>query len=127
MREPEWADKTTLLLLQALAIAEHGGLEGVRDDGLLDSALARPRNLWAYEGITSLARLAASYAFAIVRNHPFADGNKRAAFMAATVFLARNEVRLRADQGETTRIFYGLASGEISEMCLAEWIEKHLT
>lgn len=126
MKEPQWVDKTSLLLLHSLAIAEHGGLEGVRDEGMLDSALARPRNLLAYEGVYSLSKLAASYGFSIVKNHPFVDGNKRAAFIASAVFLARNGLRLRANQSDAARIFYSAAAGEITESDLFSWIEKHL-
>jgi death on curing protein len=126
MNEPQWVNKTSLLLLHALAIPEFGGLEGIRDEGLLDSALARPRNLMAYEGVNSLAKLSASYAFAIIRNHPFADGNKRAAFIAAVLFLADNGFKLKASHIEATRVFYGAAAGKISENDLVDWIENHL-
>jgi len=122
--EPVWLDKTTLLLLHAAALAEHGGMEGMRDEGLLDSALARPRNLFAYEGTESLARLAAAYAIGISRNHPFLDGNKRAAFIALALFIARNGSRLRADQVDATRTMLRVAAGELDENQLADWIES---
>jgi len=122
--EPVWLDKTTLLLLHAAALAEHGGMEGIRDEGLLDSALARPRNLFAYEGTESLARLAAAYAIGISRNHPFLDGNKRAAFIALALFIARNGSRLRADQVDATRTMLRVAAGELDENQLADWIES---
>ena len=124
MSEPVWLDKTTLLLLHAAALAEHGGMEGIRDEGLLDSALARPRNLFAYEGTESLARLAAAYAIGISRNHPFLDGNKRAAFIALALFIARNGSRLRADQVDATRTMLRVAAGELDENQLADWIES---
>ena len=124
MSEPVWLDKTTLLLLHAAALAEHGGMEGMRDEGLLDSALARPRNLFAYEGTESLARLAAAYAIGISRNHPFLDGNKRAAFIALALFIARNGSRLRADQVDATRTMLRVAAGELDENQLADWIES---
>jgi death on curing protein len=122
--EPVWLDKTTLLLLHAAALAEHGGMEGMRDEGLLDSALARPRNLFAYEGTESLSRLAAAYAIGISRNHPFLDGNKRAAFIALALFIARNGSRLRADQVDATRTMLRVAAGELDENQLADWIES---
>lgn len=124
MSEPVWLDKTTLLLLHAAALAEHGGMEGMRDEGLLDSALARPRNLFAYEGTESLSRLAAAYAIGISRNHPFLDGNKRAAFIALALFIARNGSRLRADQVDATRTMLRVAAGELDENQLADWIES---
>lgn len=123
MSEPVWVEKITLLLLHAAALAEHGGIEGLRDDGLLESALARPRNLFVYEGIESLSRLAAAYAVGISRNHPFLDGNKRTAFIALALFLARNGSRLRADQVDAIRTMFRVAAGELSEQELADWIE----
>ncbi len=80
MKEPRWVDRRALLLLHAESLAEHGGLTGIREDGLLDSALARPRHLFAYESKIDLARLAAAYTVGITRNHPFVGGNKRAGF-----------------------------------------------
>ena len=123
MSEPVWVDQTTLVLLHAAALAEHGGMEGVRDQGLLESALARPKNLFADEGVQSLSQLAAAYAVGISRNHPFIDGNKRAAFVAMALFLARNGHRLRAEQVDATRTMFRLAAGEIGEEELAAWIE----
>ena len=126
MREPEWINETALLLLHAQTLAEHGGLEGVRDEGLLESALARPRNLFAYENVRDLAALASAYVFGIARNHPFADGNKRAAFAALGLFLARNGHRLVADKVDATRKILAVAAGEIEEQELAGWIREHL-
>ena len=99
----------------------HGGASGLRDAGLLDSALARPLNLVAY-GDPDLAELAASYAFGLAQNHPFVDGNKRAAFMAAGLFLGLNGHRLTASQAEGTVAVFGLASGEIDEPTFAAWL-----
>lgn len=90
MTEPVWLEKTALLLAYAEALIRTGGLAGLRDEGLLESALARPRNLFAYEGVTDVRRLAVSYGVGILRNHPFADGNKRAAFLALAMFLNLN-------------------------------------
>jgi death-on-curing protein len=88
VNEPIWIEKATILLAHAEALAEHGGLEGMRDEGLLESALARPKNVFAYEATCDLHRLAAVYAVGMARNHPFIDGNKRLAFIAAALFLA---------------------------------------
>ena len=99
----------------------HGGASGLRDAGLLDSALARPLNLVAC-GDPDLAELAASYAFGLAQNHPFVDGNKRAAFMAAGLFLGLNGHRLTASQAEATVAVFGLASGEIDEPTFAAWL-----
>jgi death-on-curing protein len=123
---PRWVGKTALMLLHAESLAEHGGLEGIRDEGLLESALARPVNLHAYEGVTDPARIAAAYAVGIARNHPFADGNKRAAFLALGMFLALNGWRLSADKVDATRMMLALAAGEVSEEELAVWILQNL-
>ncbi len=127
MREPRWLTSLSAVLLQLESLAEYGGSEGLRDEGLLESALARARNLYTYEGVTDLARLAAAYAFGIVRNHPFMDGNKRAAFMAIGLFLARNGHQLRADKADAARVMFGVASGEIAEEVLAEWVRENIS
>lgn len=124
MSEPVWVEKAALLLLHAAVLAEHGGMEGMRDEGLLESALARPKNLFAYEGISSPSRLAAAYAVGVSRNHPFVDGNKRAAFISMALFLALNGSRLRAEQVDATNIMLRLAAGEISEEELTTWIKE---
>jgi death on curing protein len=125
VNEPTWVEKATILLAHAEALAEHGGLEGLRDEGLLESALARPKNMFAYESGASLYQLAASYAFGIARNHPFMDGNKRTAFIAAALFVALNGLRLNADQVDATRTFLALAAGKLTEEELANWLEAH--
>ncbi len=124
MTEPEWLVEDVVLALHAELIAEHGGLGGVRDRGLLDSALARPRNLLAYDD-PSLFELAAAYGFAIVRNHPFVDGNKRTALMAIYVFLRLNGYRLTAPEVEAVAVFRDLAAGDLDEASLARWIEAN--
>lgn len=116
-----WIDRRLLVLLHDESLAMHGGASGLRDAGLLDSALARPLNLVAY-GDPDLAELAASYAFGLAQNHPFVDGNKRAAFMAAGLFLGLNGHRLTASQAEATVAVFGLASGEIDEPTFAAWL-----
>jgi death-on-curing protein len=123
---PRWIDKEALILLHAESLAEHGGLEGLRDEGLFDSALARPLNIHAYEEMTDIARLAAAYGFGIAKNHPFVDGNKRAAFLAVGLFLGLNGQRLAADKADATRAMLAVAAGELSESDFAEWIKAHM-
>ena len=93
---------------------------------LLESALARPRNIFAYDGDTDLARLAAAYAIGIARNHPFADGNKRVAFLSIGLFLRLNSVRLIADKAEAVRLMLAVAEGILDEAALADWIDSHI-
>jgi death on curing protein len=119
-----WLDRRALLLLHAESLAEHGGSEGLRDEGLLESALARPENRVAY-GTPDVADLAASYGFGLARNHPFIDGNKRAAFLAVGLFLHLNGYRLSATQAEATLTMLALAAGEITEAEFAAWLRDH--
>jgi death-on-curing protein len=127
MSGPFWIDKQALLLLHSESIAEHGGLAGLRDEGLLDSALARPQNLKVYDPDADMAALAAAYGMGLARNHPFADGNKRAAFLSVGLFLALNGWRLVATPLEATQIMLGVASGELEEDAFAAWIRDHLS
>jgi death on curing protein len=126
MKDPEWVDRRALLLLHAETLAEHGGRSGILDEGGLDSALARPRQIFGYGRKRDLARLAAAYAAGLARNHPFVDGNKRAAFLAAGLFLGLNGLRLVADPVDATRNVLALAAGEITEEQFAEWIRAHM-
>jgi death-on-curing protein len=123
--EPVWLNRHALELLHSESIAEHGGADGLRDEGLFQSALARPINLHLYESVTDMTRLAASYAFGLAKNHAFVDGNKRIAFIAAAMFLRLNGLRLVAEQAEATLVILSIASGAFSEDALAEWIRKH--
>jgi death-on-curing protein len=108
------------------SLTEHGGPSGIRDMGMLESALARPKNLFAYsEAEPSLQRMAAAYAFGITANHPFVDGNKRTAFIASVTFLKLNGLILTADKADRYLTFYGLAAGTVSEDALAEWFVQH--
>ncbi|MGB5036495.1 MAG: type II toxin-antitoxin system death-on-curing family toxin [Blastocatellia bacterium] len=125
MNEPRWIDRRALLLLHAEGLAEHGGPEGVRDAGLLESALDRPRNLATYEPESDLARLVACYAVGIARNHPFVDGNKRAAFLSLGLFLALNGQRLVADKVDAVRVMIDVAAGSMDEITLAVWIRAN--
>ncbi len=118
-------DRRALLLLHDESLAEHGGAPGLRDEGLLDSALARPLNLMAY-GEPDLAALAAAYGVGLAKNHAFVDGNKRAAFLAAGLFLALNGYRLAATQADATLTMLAVASGDTSEDYFAAWIRAHL-
>ena len=121
MREPEWLDLDIVLDFHAEQLALFGGADGLRDFGLLESALARPINKFAY-GESDLAALAAAYGFGIARNHPFIDGNKRTALASMIVFIGLNGVELNATQEQATAIILSLAAGEIDEDILTHWI-----
>jgi death on curing protein len=125
MSEPVWVSPHVLELLHGESLREHGGADGLRDSGLLDSALARAQNIRAYEAVDDVFRLAAAYAFGIVKNHPFIDGNKRAGFIAAGLFLGLNGIRLKADRAEAAMAVLDLAAGEITELQFAEWLRKN--
>jgi death-on-curing protein len=121
MKEPVWLPRKLVLALHALAIKEFGGSYGIRDEGLLESALARPRHQIAY-GEASLFALAAAYAFGLSKNHAFVDGNKRVAFSVIDVFLQLNGHELAASDVEATVVMQDLAAGSLSEGDLAAWI-----
>lgn len=123
--EPTWINKKALLLLHEQSLAEFGGARGLRDDGLLESALARPQNAYAYKPESTIAELAAAYGFGLAKNHPFVDGNKRMAFMSIGLFLAVNGYSLKVDQVEAIQMIMGVAAGSISEGDLAAWIERN--
>lgn len=125
-KEPQWLLVEAVLAMHKMLIAEHGGTSEVRDRGLLDAALARPQNLFAYEDPKPpLTRLAASYAFGIAKNHPFVDGNKRVALTAAAVFLEINGASLDANEAEAVAVFRDLAGGILGEDELAVWLNKN--
>jgi death-on-curing protein len=121
-----WLSETALLAAQEEQLAEHGGGIGVRDIGLLCSALARPRNRAAYEAATDAAGLAAAYAFGICRNHPFVDGNKRAALIAAEAFLLDNGLELTAGDADTLSATLRLANGDMNEEEFADWVRANV-
>ena len=123
--EPEWLDIDIVLDFHAEQLALFGGAEGMRDRGLLESALARPINKFGY-GETGIAALAAAYGFGIARNHPFIDGNKRTALASMIVFLGLNGIDLDAPPELTTAMILSLAAGEITEDVLAHWIAEHV-
>jgi death-on-curing protein len=124
--DPIWVQQRTVISAHEESLAEHGGPSGIRDPGMLESALARPKNLYAYsETEPSMCRMAAAYAFGIAANHPFVDGNERAAFIASVTFLRLNGLRLAAEKADRYLTFYGLAAGTVSEEELAAWFESH--
>ena len=119
MSEPRWLNVTMLLAIHSDQIQQHGGSLGLRDRGLLESALHRPRNRHHYEAACELVDLAAAYGFGIARNHPFVDGNKRVAFQAMYVFLAINGLRIDAEEAEVVRAILALAAGEMDDAQLS--------
>jgi death on curing protein len=119
--EPEWLTADLVLAIHDEQLREFGGPAGIRDMGALESALGRARNRWAYEG-GDLPRLAAAYGFGIARNHPFVDGNKRAALLAIITFLGLNDVEFTASEAEAVVMIRDLAAGVIDEDVLARWI-----
>jgi death on curing protein len=123
--DPSWISKKALLLLHEESLAAFGGARGLRDEGLLDSALARPLNLHAYNPESIIGDLAASYGFGLAKNHAFVDGNKRAAFLSIGLFLAINRHRLVADQVDAIRTMLAVAAGGLPEAGLATWIKAH--
>ena len=125
MTEPVWLVKSAVLAAHATMIARFGGLEGLRDEGLLDSALARPRNLYHHEDRANLPRLSAAYAAGIIHNHPFVDGNKRSGFMAAYMFLTRNGRTFQADETSVVTMTRALAANEIEEPDYATWLDRN--
>lgn len=123
MDEPIWISKELTVAIHSRQLAEHGGQDGVRDPGLLESALARPRQMFAYsDPKPDVWSLAASLAYGIARNHPFLDGNKRTAMVACETFLNLNGVQLTAENTEVYPIFLGLAEGSVTEDELARWL-----
>jgi death-on-curing protein len=123
--EPQWLDKAVALANHDRQLAEHGGGPGVRDDGMLESALARPVKSWAY-GDDDPASLAAAYAFGIARNHPFVDGNKRTAWVLARLFLLLNGHKLLFEAPDAVTTMLALAAGELREEKLADWFRERL-
>lgn len=124
MKEPVWLDRLTVAAIHFDLLLGHGGIYGVRDEGLLESALDRARNRWLYEPESDLAALAAAYGFGLTTNHPFADGNKRVALMAMYVFLAVNGRRLVAPEAEAALVVLDVARGRLGEAELAAWVRR---
>ena len=127
MREPEWIRDDAVPAIHRRQLAEHGGIDGLRDARLLESALARHKNLWAYsDPPPDIAALAASYAYGIIKNHPFLDGNKRTGYVVCRTFLILNGFDIEASQEEKYAAFYGVASGQKSEDEIVEWLRSKL-
>ena len=124
MSEPRWITKSQAIRMHAEQLATFGGPSGIRDEGMLESALGRPQNKWSY-GETDLAALAAAYAFGIARNHPFVDGNKRAAFICMVVFLRKNGIVFAPPEALASAAMVALAAGEIDEENFARWIRDY--
>jgi death-on-curing protein len=122
--QPRWPAKESILVLHDRSIALHGGAPGLSDEGLLESALARAANRFHYEGVEDVCDLAATYLVGIASNHPLADGNKRAAFLAAGLFLRLNGRRLVAEQADAVRMVLAVAAGEHDIALVADWIRS---
>lgn len=125
--EPKWLAVSVVQAIHNRALVEFGGAAGVRDEGLLESVLARPKRLYHYGAGVTFYHLAASYCLGIVRNQPFIDGNKRTGFIAARVFLLLNGIDFAPAQGEPARVIRALAAGEMTEPELVEWCERNST
>jgi death on curing protein len=121
-----WVAGEAVLAIHEAQLAEHGGIAGIRDEGLLSSALARPLNLDAYGDKPDAASLAAAYAFGIARNHPFLDGNKRTAFVVMELFLNLNGCILNADDAACISTMVALAAGNLGEKALSDWLRDHI-
>ena len=119
-----WIQREVIVAIHEMQLAEHGGLDGVRDAGLLDSAMGRPKNLALY-GTPDVAALAAAYGWGISRNHPFLDGNKRTGFVAAELFLGLNGYALTADDAQCVITMLSLAAGDLAEDDFAAWLRQH--
>ncbi|MCK1639985.1 type II toxin-antitoxin system death-on-curing family toxin [Bradyrhizobium sp. 157] len=124
MIEPFWLTRQMIVAIHDEQLTIHGGASGLRDEGMLESALDRPKNRWAYEK-PELAELAAAYAFGIARNHPFVDGNKRMSLLALYTFLGVNGIDFIVPGAEAAAIILSLAAGEVSEESLARWIRDN--
>ena len=125
MNEPVWVLSDVVIAVQQMLLAEHGGLSGVRDKALLESALARPQQAFSYNDDLTLIDLAAAYSYGLAKNHSFVDGNKRIALTVAVIFLELNGYSLSAPESEIVIIFEQLAAGSLSEKELATWFERY--
>lgn len=122
MDEPLWLTRVIVEAIHTAQLREHGGQLGLRDEGLLESALARPRHRWSYEPESDLASLAAAYGFGLTKNHPFIDGNKRVGFVAMNVFLILNGYEIEAPEPEVVATMLRVADGSLDESSLADWL-----
>lgn len=126
MEEPRWLQRAEVDVIHSMVLADHGGRRGVRDDGAIESALARPRHAWKYRKQVDLPELAAAYGYGLARNHGYVDGNKRVAFVSLVLFLRRNGLLLHAPQDEAVQVMEEVAAGERSEADLARWARRYL-
>jgi death-on-curing family protein len=124
VKEPIWLRKDVLLAVHERLLSEHGGSAGIRDEGLLESALGRPQNLFAYEK-PALFDLASAYAIGVIKNHPFVDGNKRTGFMAAYLFLGRNGYEFAAEESDVVVQTLAVAEGKVNEQKYAAWLREN--
>ena len=123
--EPTWLSRLVVDAIHNDQLREHGGLPGLRDENLLESALARPRQKWSYAARIDVPALAAAYAFGLVQNHPYRDGNKRIGFLAMITFLGVNGYEFSASEADVVREIVALADGKVSEAALAAWVRQH--
>lgn len=123
--EPRWVGRVVVDAIQTDMLLTHGGMPGLRDENLLESALARPRQLLSYTPDADIAALTAAYGYGLARNHPYNDGNKRVAFVVMAVFLGLNGLEFTASEADVVTTIVALASGEIEEDALADWIRLH--
>ena len=124
-KDPKWLSRVVVDAIHDDQIKEHGGLPGTRDEHALESALARPQQKWQYNAHANVASLAAAYAFGLVRNHPYRDGNKRIGFLALVTFLDVNNCDFSASDADVVAEIIALAEGTVSEEALADWIRQH--
>lgn len=127
MTQPIWLKRVWVDAIHFQQLQRFGGLYGVRDEGVIDSALARARNQWAYQDQTDLATLAAAYGYGLAHGHGYLDGNKRVGFVAMAVFLDLNGWNIEAPESEVVRVMVAVATGELSEVDLAVWVRTHIT
>lgn len=126
MKEPIWIENEEARVIHQLQLTEHGGASGIRDQGLFESAMDRPRNLFVYaEPPPTLYQIAAAYAFGLAKNHAFVDGNKRTAFVVCLSFLKQNGIVINASQEMRYLTFYALAAGDLTEVELADWLRQN--
>jgi len=122
--EPRWLGRLALDEAHFRQVREHGGRHGLRDENALESGLARPRQRWSYDELVTIPDLAASYAFGLIGNHPYVDGNKRIGLVAMVAFLDRNGYELDASDAEVVEVILSVAGGELSETALADWLRS---
>jgi death-on-curing protein len=125
MKEPRWISLAVVMAIHEAQLSEHGGALGVRDQGLLEAALARPRQIYSYSDKPSLTQLAAAYAVGFAKNHPFVDGNKRTAWVLCATFLELNGRQVTADQAGVVEIMLGVADGSVTDDLMKAWLDQN--